>query len=162
MNEYWAKEELARAYRCIAELWRCRMDGAAMDVEAAGYHAPVVAAAQHFVLHGALGGAAPFEDKPVSVMFAALMLARPGDPAETAHADPDRDGAFRRWTVSETRCSSVTPLAIHYQAPPRQNEDGTRSSSLRSPMLIATDLVAEPRRLLEKIAAVLNVSAIGR
>ena len=47
MNEYWAKEELARAYRCIAELWRCRMDGEAMDVEAAGYHAPVVAAAQH-------------------------------------------------------------------------------------------------------------------
>ena len=90
------------------------------------------------------------------------MLARPGDPAEAAHADPDRDGSFRRWTVSETRCSSVMPLAIHYQAPSRQNEDGTRSSSLRFPMLIATDLVAEPRRLLEKIAALLNVSAIGR
>lgn len=46
--------------------------------------------------------------------------------------------------------------AIHYQAPPRNNGDGTTTISLNFPVLIVTALPAEPQALAEKAARILN------
>lgn len=46
--------------------------------------------------------------------------------------------------------------AVHYQAPPRQNDNGTTSISLNFPMLIVTAYAAEPQALAEKAARILN------
>lgn len=46
--------------------------------------------------------------------------------------------------------------AVHYQAPPRANDNGTTSISLNFPMLIVTAYAAEPQALAEKAARILN------
>jgi hypothetical protein len=46
--------------------------------------------------------------------------------------------------------------AIHYQAPPRDNGNGTRTISLNFPVLIVTALPTEPQALAEKAARILN------
>jgi hypothetical protein len=47
--------------------------------------------------------------------------------------------------------------AVHYQAPPKRNEaEGTTSFSLNFPTLIVTGYLAEPQKIAEKVARILE------
>lgn len=47
-------------------------------------------------------------------------------------------------------------VAVHYQKPPRRNENGTITLSLNVPMLVVTLYLSEQREIAERIAAILN------
>lgn len=47
-------------------------------------------------------------------------------------------------------------IAVHYQRPPTENENGSRSIGLRFPMLIVAGYLEQPREVAERVAAVLE------
>ena len=47
-------------------------------------------------------------------------------------------------------------IAIHYQSPPKRNENGTTSHSLRYPLLVVSLYVGQPREVADRVAAILN------
>jgi hypothetical protein len=46
--------------------------------------------------------------------------------------------------------------AVHYEDPPRRNEDGTTSYSMIAPTLIVSAYMAEPEKIANRVAALLN------
>lgn len=69
------------------------------------------------------------------------------------------------WTVDSTNylrnlhkedlCEEC--IAVHYQKPPRRNEEaGTTSFSMKFPTLIVSLYMGEPREMAERVAAILN------
>lgn len=47
-------------------------------------------------------------------------------------------------------------IAIHYQAPPRDNGNGTRSISLRVPMMVMSLYLGDQQGVAEKVARILE------
>ncbi|AJR24529.1 hypothetical protein [Sphingobium sp. YBL2] len=47
-------------------------------------------------------------------------------------------------------------FAVHYEAPPRKNGNGTTSYSLIAPVLVVTDYMADPEGIAQRVAEILN------
>lgn len=47
-------------------------------------------------------------------------------------------------------------FAVHYQAPPKHNENGTTSFSLIMPMLLVTGYASAPKDVADRVAEILN------
>ena len=47
-------------------------------------------------------------------------------------------------------------FAVHYEAPPRRNENGTTSYSMILPTLIVSAYMAEPEKIANRVAELLN------
>lgn len=46
--------------------------------------------------------------------------------------------------------------AVHYEGAPRKNEDGTTSFSMIMPALIVSGYIAEPEKIAQRVADILN------
>lgn len=72
--------------------------------------------------------------------------------------------AHQCFTVSETSYlqslgkedRKAPCFAVHYQKPPVDHGDGTRSISLCAPVLIVSAWMADQQAIAEKVAAILN------
>ncbi|MAW99553.1 MAG: hypothetical protein CMN72_07870 [Sphingomonas sp.] len=70
----------------------------------------------------------------------------------------------RCFTVSETSYLRALDdedrradcVAVHYQKPPRINDDGRTTFSLNFPLLIVSAYAANSREVAERVAAILN------
>jgi hypothetical protein len=47
-------------------------------------------------------------------------------------------------------------FAVHYQKPPRKNDDGSTSFGLNFPTLIVSAYMAEPEKVAQRVADILN------
>lgn len=73
----------------------------------------------------------------------------------------DREaGTPQTWSAETTACKELPKdgYALIYDRTPggKKNEDGSRSYSLRFPMLLASDWMAEPEKSMAEIADMLN------
>jgi hypothetical protein len=74
------------------------------------------------------------------------------------------DQIHQCWSVSATSYLrnldaddlEANAFAVHYEAPPQRNDNGTTSHSLIMPMLLVTDYAAMPKDVADRVAEILN------